>query len=208
MHDLHLTLIKRLSIAPFPLHTLLLELREYSQPLFKVHQLVKSGLLIRLKRGFFCVNPVYSDVKIDSRVVANELYGEPSYVSLEYALNFYGLIPDVVTGVTSVVTGRSKRITTPIGWYSYRTLPENLFAFGIHSVTGFLMASPEKALCDYLYTRSNLRISSPKTLYSFLEEDVRFDFDSFKDYDKSVFHQYAQTGIKHELFSALERLFV
>ena len=69
------------------------------------------------------------------------------------------------------------------------------------------MASPEKALCDYLYTRSNLRITSPKTLKCYLEEDVRFDFDSFHVSDHSVFAAYAASGIKPGLFRAAERLF-
>ena len=54
-------------------------------------------------------------------------------------------------------------------------LSEALFPIGVRSVDGYLMASPEKALCDYLYTRKDLRIYSPKTLASYLEEDVRFN---------------------------------
>ncbi len=69
------------------------------------------------------------------------------------------------------------------------------------------MASPEKALCDYLYTRKDLRIYSPKTLASYLEEDVRFDFDSFEHYDPAIFSAYAACGYKPDLFKAAERLF-
>ena len=73
--------------------------------------------------------------------------------------------------------------------------------------TRHLMASPEKALCDYLYTRKDLRIYSPKTLASYLEEEVRFDFDSFEHYDPAIFSAYAACGYKPDLFKAAERLF-
>jgi len=116
-------------------------------------------------------------------------------------------VPERAMGMTSVVTGRSKFFTTPIGWFSYRTIPEPLFAIGVTTVDGYLMATPEKALCDYLFTRKDLRISSPKTLASYLEEDVRFDFDSFEHYDHAVISAYAACGYKTELFRAAERLF-
>lgn len=199
--------VRKLSVAPFPLRTLLSELKGYSQPLFKVHQLVKSGVLYRLKRGFYCVNPEYSGKLIDTRVIANSLYDTPSCISLEYALSFYGLIPEYVPGITSVVNGRSKLYETPVGWFSYKKVPEKLFSIGIRSQNGYLIASPEKALCDYVLTRRDLRISSPKTMQSYLEEDVRFDFDEFEGYDPSVFREYAESGIKPDLFSALARLF-
>ena len=182
------------------------ELLGYSSPHDKRTSLVKSGELIRLKQGCYCVSPKASGVAIDQGAIANQLYG-PSYISLETALAHYGLIPEAVMGMTSVVTGRSKRFDTPIGWFTYQTIPEDLFGIGVRTEGGHLIASPEKAFCDYLYTRPNLRITSPKTLASYLEEDVRFDFDEFKDYDRSVFSAFAASGHKTGLFKAAERLF-
>ena len=192
---------------PFPLRTLLSVIGDYSQPIFKVHQLVKSGVLIRLKRGWFCVNPQLTERPVPSQIVANELYEGTSYISLEYALSYYGLIPERAMAVTSVVTGRSRNFDTPVGRFSYRTIPKALFGFGVNTQDGYLIASPEKALCDYLFTRKNLRISSPITLREYLEEDVRFDFDSFEHPDRTIFAEYASSGYKQPLFSALERLF-
>lgn len=173
----------------------------------KLSRMVKAGDLIRLKRGLYCVNPKFTGETVDLMAAANCLHDAPSYISLETALSYYGLIPEAVMGMTSVVTGRSKRFTTPIGWFSYQTIPEKLFGIGVRTVKGHLIASPEKALCDYLYTRPNLRITSPKTLASYLEEDVRFDFDEFRDYDRSVFSAFAASGHKTGLFKAVERLF-
>ena len=207
MQDLLETWLEPLSEAPFPMAVLNDFLKEYSQPGFKAHMMVKEGKLIRLKRGWFCVNPKYSKKSINHGVVANVLYDGPSYVSIETALSYYGLIPERTMGMTSVVTGRSKTFKTPIGWFSYKSIPEDLFPIGVRSVNGYLMASPEKALCDYLYTRKDLRIYSPKTLASYLEEDVRFDFDSFANHDPQIFAAYAACGHKAALFNAAERLF-
>jgi hypothetical protein len=207
MQDLLETWLEPLSEAPFPMAVLNDFLKEYSQPGFKAHMMVKEGKLIRLKRGWFCVNPKYSKKSINHGVVANVLYDGPSYVSIETALSYYGLIPERTMGMTSVVTGRSKTFKTPIGWFSYKSIPEDLFPIGVRSVDGYLMASPEKALCDYLYTRKDLRIYSPKTLASYLEEDVRFDFDSFANHDPQIFAAYAACGHKAALFNAAERLF-
>jgi len=207
MQDLLECWLEPLSEAPFPTEVLNDFLKKYSQPAFKSHMLVKEGKLIRLKRGWFCVNPRYSKKSINRGAVANVLYEGPSYVSIETALSYYGLVPERAMGITSVVTGRSKTFNTPIGWFSYKTLPEDLFPIGVRSVSGYLMASPEKALCDYLYTRKDLRIYSPKTLASYLEEDVRFDFDSFDNYDPKIFAAYAACGHKADLFKAAERLF-
>ena len=72
---------------------------------------------------------------------------------------------------------------------------------------GFLVASPEKALGDLLLARSNLRISSPDSLRSFLEDDIRFDFDAFGNPDKTILKGMAESGHKPLLMKALERMF-
>ena len=208
MNNLQNNWVKELGSAPFPLRTLLAVIGTYSQPIFKVHQLVKSGVLIRLKRGWFCVDPRIAEKPISSQAVANEIYEAPSYISLEYALSYYGLVPERALGITSVVTGRSRRFVTPVGRFTYRTIPERLFGFGVDTRDGYLIATPEKALCDYLFTRRNLRISSPVALREYLEEDVRFDFDTFGQPDRTVFAEYASAGYKRPLFSALSRMFV
>ena len=140
MQDLLETWLEPLSEAPFPMAVLNDFLKEYSQPGFKAHMMVKEGKLIRLKRGWFCVNPKYSKKSINHGVVANVLYDGPSYVSIETALSYYGLIPERTMGMTSVVTGRSKTFKTPIGWFSYKSIPEDLFPIGVRSVDGYLMA--------------------------------------------------------------------
>ena len=114
---------------------------------------VRSGALVRLKRGLYA----FSHTKLDEFVLANFLY-RPSYVSLESALNSYGIIPDVVPNVTSVSPTTSKTISTCRGIFLYSKISRRLF-FGYRSVNDpstslpYFMAEPEKALLDYIYIR-------------------------------------------------------
>lgn len=119
----------------------------------------------------------------------------------------YGLIPDRVVETISAVTARGKRFVTPVGRFVYRTVPVATFAIGVRSVDGAMVAGPEKALCDFIDSRSRLRISSPRSLRMYLENDVRFDFDAFENPDIGVFSAYAASGRKYGLFKALERIF-
>ena len=72
----------------------------------------------------------------------------------------------------------------------------------------FLVASPEKALGDLLLCRANLRLASPDSLRSFLEEDIRFDFDTFGVPNKTILKAMAECGHKPLLLKALERMFL
>jgi hypothetical protein len=202
----------RLKYGSVPITTSVLatELGGYSAILAKASALVKKGDLIRIKRGLYCLSPEVSGQDLNLPMIANTLYA-PSYLSFESALAFYGLIPERVTETMSACTKRGKRYQTPIGVFSYQTVPADWFAIGVQSLPtdagNILIASPEKALGDLLLTRTHLRITSPKSLRSFLEEDLRFDFDAFKNDNPRHFTAMAQCGYKAQLFSALERLF-
>jgi len=110
---------------------------------------LKSGLFLKLRNNYYMLkdshSPLYS--------IANKLY-QPSYVSLESALSYYGIIPEVVYAVTSVTTKPTREFTTPKSVFSYQRIKQNVFA-GYSPVTiegsVVLLAEPEKALADYLY---------------------------------------------------------
>ena len=206
MRNLQKDWLQRLGGAPFGTEVLKAELSVFSQPVQKIHALVADGTLLRIKRGLFCVAPESSGRPVDARQVANVLHG-PSYVSFETVLSSCGLIPERVSETISAVTGRGRRYETPVGRFVYRTVPAATFALGVRSVDGALVACPEKALCDYLETRPNLRISSPRSLRAFLEDEVRLDFDALDAPDTDIFAAYAQAGRKKPLFAALERIF-
>jgi len=196
--------------VPFTVADLKTDLADYSAIGMKLSRLVDEGVLVRLKRGFFCLGPEYSEKRIELGVIANALYG-PSYVSFESALSLYGLIPERVYVSTSAVIRRRKSFKTPFGWFMYYQIPESVWGIGVRSertANGtYLMANPTKALCDTLYRKTDLRVTSPKTLRDFLDVDMRFDFDYLGDPDMDVLHTYATCGHKTGLFKALERMF-
>lgn len=113
----------------------------------------KKGLLIRLRRGLYLFNPNDRGVEIDFSYLANRLY-EPSYVSLEYALNFYGLIPERVIAVTSITTRKTMRFKNAAGNFIYQHIQPQAFRGFQRLGDGkfpSLMAEPEKAVVDFLY---------------------------------------------------------
>jgi predicted transcriptional regulator of viral defense system len=118
----------------------------------------KKGYIKKLASQFY----IFADKKInesENNFIANKLF-EPSYVSLESALRYYNLIPEVVFLTTSVTTRKTKSVKTAIGNFQYRSVKENLF-FGYKIVdfngVAYKIAEPEKALLDFLYLRSDLK---------------------------------------------------
>ncbi len=105
----------------------------------------KQNRIIKLRRNLY----VISNEKIDIRLIANKIY-EPSYISLEYALSFYDLIPDVSFQVTSVTTNKTNKFTNKLGNFFYRHLKRD-FYFGFYYYENVLIAEKEKALLDYFY---------------------------------------------------------
>ena len=210
MRRLQIEWLEGFAGVPFTAGDLRTELADYSAVKMKLSRLVKEGVLLRLKKGVYCLASDYAPKPIEPGVIANALYG-PSYVSFETALSWYGLIPERVYLTMSAVIKHAESYETPLGRFSYYQLPEAVFGLGVrseHAKNGtFLMANPTKALCDTLLRKDNLRVTSPKTLRSFLEEDLRFDFDYFEDIDHEVLHAYATCGRKTGLFRALERMF-
>ena len=196
--------------VPFSTADLETPLRKYSALRMKISRLVKEGVLVRLRRDFFCLGRKYSDKLIEHGVIANALYG-PSYVSFETALSLYGLIPERTYLTMSAVIRHGKYYKTPFGPFGYYQIPEAVWGIGVRverTVNGtYMMANPTKALCDTLMRKRDLRVTSPTTLRDFLEVDMRFDFDYFEDPDKDVLRAYASCGRKAGLFKALERMF-
>ncbi len=134
------------------------EMAAYASPKARLTRMVKSGQLVRLRRGLY----LEAGSSLSPFVLAAALYG-PSYVSLETALAHHGLIPERVRAITSAVYNKNKNKVyhTPRGTFSYRGIPKDAFPHEVlHAEDqdqGFLMASAEKALCDMLYQTSPLK---------------------------------------------------
>jgi len=175
----------------------------------KVQALEKAGDLIRLRRGLYVVNPELSGKDINTPLCANHIYG-PSYVSLHWALRWYGLIPERVFRMTSVTSRPSKTFETSLGFFDYYKVNSEYFPIGIRMVTedgvSYLMASPEKALCDLILYDSYLPAKSVKGLIRYLEEDIRFDMDELTHFDVEIMRECAEKGNKKLILNNLIKI--
>lgn len=172
----------------------------------KVIWLEKKGYLIRLKRGLYVVNPEHTGKTLSSELIANHLYA-PSYVSMSSALRYYGLLPEAVYTHQSMTIKHSRSFETPIGLYDYKQISKNVFHVGIRSVHkgdyAFLIASPEKALCDLIANSSLVNLRYMKDVETYLEQDIRMDMEGFYKFDTTILEDYIKVGKKADSITTL-----
>lgn len=165
----------------------------------KVAALESNGEIIRLKRGLYVVSPEISGRRISTELVANHLYS-PSYVSRHSALRWYGLIPEKVVSTQSMTVKHSRKFVNPIGIFEYICTNREYFSIGLRHMetegAGFIIASPEKALCDLVITTSGVNLRYREDARAYLEDNLRLDMDAFRTFDKSILKQCAQCGKK------------
>lgn len=145
----------------------------------KIAKLVKRGDLIRIKRGIYCMGREYQDLAPDPIAVANMLYA-PSYVSFEYALSHYGMIPERVSEVTSATIKHPKLFDTPLGRFSYTKIPSVAYSIGVDWLFdkkngGRFIATPEKALCDKIRYDRGIGTLTQEAMREYLLHDLRLD---------------------------------
>jgi len=161
---------------------------------------VKNGKLIRLHKGLYALAEPYRKIKPQLFCIANSLKSA-SYVSLQSALAWYGLIPEFVPVVMSVTTGRPQTIETPMGRFDFRHINKSFF-WGYQQVeltagqTVFI-ARPEKALLDLVY----LTPSGDKE--EFIEE---LRIQNFEQIDKAVLREFAGKSQSPKLKRALQNI--
>lgn len=126
---------------------------------FSRHGLVKravaSGEILSIRRGLYCLAPRYQKNPVSAYALSQRVYG-PSYISLEMALSYHGWIPEAVYAYTCASFGNAKEFNTPLGIFSYKRVPQQTFYAGVERCVDpygnvFFMASPVKALADYVY---------------------------------------------------------
>jgi len=152
-------------------------LHEYKNPRVKIHDLLKKGLIIRVKKGLYVFGPEWARQPYSNEVLANLIYG-PSYISLEYALYYYDLIPERVETVTSITNKRKKFFNTPVGAFSYRYINSSIYPYGItvHDIDKYhsiLIATREKALSDMLYFQN--KINNVCQIEEYLLDNLRIE---------------------------------
>jgi predicted transcriptional regulator of viral defense system len=149
-----------------------------STTLVNLKNWMNKGQLVMLRRGLY----IFSEIKneIDIMTLATKIY-PPSYVSLETALSFYGIIPEAVFTTTSVTTRKTKEFKTLLENFSYQKIKKEAFGgFETKSQNGisFNLALPEKALVDFLYLNRNVLNGDLAQFQSYrFNEDFKFNID-------------------------------
>jgi len=158
------------------------ELKAYASPRSKLTRLIKSGELIQIRRGLFV-----DDRATSLRSLAPVVYG-PSYISFQSALAIWNLIPERVPVMISASFNKNKdkAYHTPLGEFRYLYLPNAVYPYGIQlekeNGMGYLIASPEKALCDMVYKTPSLLHTAD--IEAFLLEDLRMELEELLKFDR------------------------
>jgi len=174
-------------------HHLLPLLKDYTNPHDFISRLCAKGELIRLKNGFYAFSERIENDRVPFEQIANLLHG-PSYISYEWALSYYNMIPEGVYVVTSASAIRSVQFSTPLATFEYSYLSHARYSVGIdqqkNSAGNFLIATPEKALADLVHKKS--RKLEPRDLLLDLIEARRIDEEQLKRLDKKHLADIAQ----------------
>lgn len=147
--------------------------KDYADFKNKIRREVDAGKLFRIRQGLY-----EDDSSVGGKYLASVIYS-PSYLSFEFALSFYGLIPEGVYVYTSATfkKDRKKAYKSHFGTFLYRDVPSKAYPYGIKIIEergySYLIATPEKALCDKLYIMPP--VTSVKKIKQMLFEDLRID---------------------------------
>lgn len=173
------------------------QLKEYSNKNTKICREAKNGNLIKIINGLY-----ETDSNVNGYLLAGSIYG-PSYLSFDYALSYYGLIPEKVTAYTNATCDKKKKkkYENKFGTYLYRDVPAQVYPLGINLIQegeySYQIATPEKALCDKLYTLNPLK--NMKELENVLFYDLRIDREEFNKLNiqdiKEISQYYHSTNV-------------
>lgn len=177
---------------------LLNELNNYEAPDNKLERMVKEGEITPIVRGLYETEKTTSGY-----LLAGSIYG-PSYLSFDYALSYYGLIPEAVYVFTSATfeKRKKKKYITEFGTFTYRDIPSKVYPLGVKFIKEgnyiYQIATPEKAICDKLYSLAPVK--NKKELMSMMFEDLRIDEIEFAKLNKEdlikLCDRYGSTNLK------------
>lgn len=160
----------------------------------KINNLKQKGIIRPLKKGLYIHTSVINKNIISKNIISNVLLGSPSYISLDYALSFHGLIPESVYEITAITTSRSKKYNTDFGIFSYKHIKKELFPVGLKIEStqqgNFLIASKEKAVCDKIYFTKDANLSSKQKMSIFFKDDLRINIDDLRNCNRKVISDY------------------
>ena len=169
---------------------LALKYRDYSNIKSKINREVHSGKLIQITRGLY-----ETDANVTGKYLAGRIFG-PSYLSFDYALSLYGLIPEAVYKTytsASFQKKKTKKFENQYGLFTYSDFPSDVYTLGdlLYEENGYSyqIATPEKAICDKLYSLPP--VSNLTEFSALLFDDLRIDENEFKKLDMEVIEKLA-----------------
>ena len=152
-----------------------------------IKRAVSEEVVVRLRRGLYWVSDFVTTTKPHERELGCLMYGD-ACVSLESALSFHGMIPEAVYTTTCATPLRNRDFRTKLGAFSFCHVPAKNFLVGTKRLelygTAFFMATPWRALTDYVYCYKKFWAS-----LSELEEDIRLNVDEFPKLSKKLMSQ-------------------
>ena len=158
--------------------SLALQFKDYTDVKGKIRREVQSGRLTQITRGLY-----ETDARADGKYLAGAVYG-PSYLSFDYVLSMCSLIPEAIFQTYTSATfrkGKAKQYDNAFGVFTYRDVPAAVYHFGVEireeNGYSYQIATPEKAICDKLYTISP--VGSVKAMRALLFDDLRIDESDF-----------------------------
>lgn len=173
--------------------------KDYTDIKGRIRRDIQTGKLTQVARGVY-----ESNANTDGKYLAGIIYG-PSYLSFDYALSHYSLIPESIYNTYTSATfnkGKIKRYENSFGLYIYRDIPNAVYNLGVNIVEengySYQIASAEKALCDKLYSLQPVK--NKRELNMLLFSDLRIDKILFDKLNKDDIMQlaplYKSTNLK------------
>ena len=194
--------LQKYSQQPISTQILLLILKDFARPYDKIDELEEKGYLIQLRRGLYILGENLNVQKPELTLLSNHLYG-PSYISLETALFFWGLIPEKVYVTTAMTIKPTTKIDTKLGTFTYQHLPTPYYSYGIQTIRvtdkqSILIGSPEKSICDKIITTPGILLRSTKQASQFLIDDLRIDVELLSQMNTQELESFVPVFSKKE----------
>lgn len=166
----------------------------------RLSYLNKKNQITKLRNGLYILTAKKEFVIPEN--IAFRLY-EPSYISLEWALQAYGLIPEIVYNVTSVTAKTTRKFTNSFGLFIYKNIRADLFwGYKKEEKNGqsYLIAEPEKALLDYIYLNRS-RIGDDEAI-----RELRLNQDILKSLDWNKINEYLRIFANKKLTGIINKI--
>lgn len=183
--------------------------RDYQSPRNKLVALEQKGDIIRLKKGLYILNSSDFGYPPSAPICSNHIYG-PSYLSRQWALSYYGIIPERTSVYTATTIKHSRSFSNALGTFTYTQVPRTYFSIGLTNLTmdgaSFVVATPEKALVDLILFDSHVPNHSMNALTQYLSEDIRMDMDELKHFNIEILQECLTGGHKVSTIQTLIKI--